>query len=154
LSNKALGSEKGSGKIILFKCYIYPKLGDQNTGCLKGNLDMDLKVFSTCVAFSVALMILFILINYPYYKMSYGAKARGVILRTVLLNILAICIGWTPVVYFWPDFSKSYLLPAACVVGALGCVGSRFIYHEIVPEELGKTLLQLLERKRNEQKET
>jgi hypothetical protein len=33
-------------------------------------------------------------------------------------------------------------------------VGSRFIYHEIVPEELGKTLLQLLERKRSEEKET
>ena len=115
---------------------------------------MNLKVFSICVIFSVALMILFILINYPYYRMSYGAKAKGIILRTVSLNILAICIGWTPVVYFWPGFSIKYLLPAACVIGALGCVGSRFIYHEIVPEELGKTLLQLLERKRSEEKET
>ncbi|MGE5445073.1 MAG: hypothetical protein ACM3SR_10810 [Ignavibacteriales bacterium] len=115
---------------------------------------MNLKVFSICVIFSVALMVLFILINYAYYKMSYGAKAKGIILRTVLLNILAICIGWTPVVYFWPAFSIKYMLPAACVIGALGCVGSRFIYHEIVPEELGKTLLQLLERRRSEEKGT
>src|ERR1700737_3364462 len=107
---------------------------------------MNLKVFSICVIFSVALMILFILINYPYYDMSYGAKAKGIILRTLSLNIMAIAIGWIPVVYFWPGFSQKYLLPAACAVGALGCVGSRFIYHEIVPEELGKTLLQLLER--------
>jgi hypothetical protein len=109
---------------------------------------MNWPTFLTCVLFSIALMVLFILINYPYYKMSYGPRAPIIIRRTILLNSLAIAIGWGPTVYFWPDFSRRYLLPAACIIGSLGCVSSRFIYHEIVPEELGRTLLELLERKR------
>lgn len=99
-------------------------------------------------------MILFVLINYPYYKMIYGSRARAIIQRTILLNALAICIGWIPVVKFWPEFSSKFLLSAAGIIGALACASSRFIYREVIPEELGKTLLELLERKRGQDEES
>ena len=112
---------------------------------------MDFQVFLICVSFSIVLMLLFVLINYPYYSLSYGSRSRSIILRTVLLNTAAIAVGWIPAVNFWPDFSKTVLLPAVCAIGTLSCVGSRFIYHEIVPEELGKTLLRIIERKREQE---
>ncbi|MBM3241524.1 hypothetical protein FJZ31_35020 [Candidatus Poribacteria bacterium] len=108
---------------------------------------MNFKVYLECVAFSVGLMALFVLINFPYYKMSYGEKTKQTILRTIILNCVAILIGWGPVVYYWSNFSLKFLLPAACILGALGCVGSRFIYHEILPKELAETMIELLERK-------
>lgn len=95
-------------------------------------------------------MVLFVLINYPYYKMSYGERAFRIVIRTILLNTLAILIGWGPVVFFWPEVSLKYLLPLASIIGALGCVGSRFIYPEIVPKELAKTLMQFLDKKRRD----
>jgi hypothetical protein len=36
------------------------------------------------------------------------------------------------------------------LIGALGCVGSRFLYHEIIPEELAKKLLELIQEKAKE----
>ncbi|MBI4911267.1 MAG: hypothetical protein HY823_00880 [Acidobacteria bacterium] len=111
---------------------------------------MDLAVYGTCFAFSEALMVLFVLVNYPYYKICYGSRIRSVLVRTVFLNSLAILVGWAPVVYFWPGFSQKYLLPLACVVGALGCVGSRFIYQEIIPEALAGRLVEFMERRSRE----
>lgn len=108
---------------------------------------MDIKTYLTCVAFTVALMILFVFINFPYYKITYGTKSRQIVLRTIILNTLAILIGWAPVVYFWAEFSLKYLLPFACTLGALGCVGSRFLYTEIIPEELAKTIIEIIERR-------
>lgn len=108
---------------------------------------MDLRTYLLCILFSIILMVLFVLINYPYYKNSYGIRTNGIILRTVLLNCMAILIGWAPVVHFWPEFSLKFLLPFTCIIGALGCVGSRFIYHEIVPEELAKRLIEIIEKK-------
>jgi hypothetical protein len=111
---------------------------------------MDLSIYGLCVIFSEALMILFIMINYPYYKISYGEKAGRIVGRTILLNSLAIIIGWGPAVYFWPDFSQKFLLPAACILGALGCVASRFIYQEIIPKELAETIIQIIKNKERE----
>jgi hypothetical protein len=108
---------------------------------------VDLKIYGLCVLFSSALMLLFVFVNYPYYKNSYGNKTRTIVYRTVLLNLCAILIGWVPVVHFWPQFSFKFLLPFACIAGALGCVGSRFIYHEIIPEELAKRLVEIIESK-------
>jgi hypothetical protein len=112
---------------------------------------MDIKVYSICVFFTEALMILFVFINFPYYKISYGRKAKKIMTRTIVLNTLALLIGWGPAVYFWPEFSQKYLLPAACILGALGCVGSRFIYQEIIPDELAETIIDLIERKKKEE---
>lgn len=108
---------------------------------------MDLRIYLICVAFTVALMVLFVFINFPYYRITYGSKAGRIATRTIFLNTLAIFIGWAPVVYFWPEFSLKYLLPFACTLGALGCVGSRFLYTEIIPEELAKTMLEIIERR-------
>ncbi|MGE5681340.1 MAG: hypothetical protein ACM34K_10725 [Bacillota bacterium] len=108
---------------------------------------MDIKTYLICAAFTAALMVLFVFINFPYYKITYGAKAKKIVVRTILLNTLAILIGWAPVVYFWAEFSLKYLLPFACTLGALGCVGSRFLYTEIIPEELAKTILEIIERR-------
>ncbi len=108
---------------------------------------MDYGVYSLSVSFSTALMVLFVFINYPYYKLSHGDKAQQIVIRTILLNSLAILIGWGPAVYFWPNASQKFLLPAAAILGALGCVGSRFIYPEIVPRELAKAMIELMERK-------
>lgn len=108
---------------------------------------MDLTIYFICIVITSALMILFVFINYPYYKMSHGEKAKRIVIRTIALNFVAILIGWGPVVFFWPMASLRYLLPLASIVGALGCVGSRFIYPEIVPKELAKTLVKLLEEK-------
>ncbi|MGE5402218.1 MAG: hypothetical protein ACM3S2_17605 [Ignavibacteriales bacterium] len=110
---------------------------------------MDIKTYLICVAFTVVLMILFVFINFPYYKITYGTRARRIVTRTIFLNALAILIGWAPVVYFWPEFSLKYLLPFACTLGALGCVGSRFLYTEIIPDELAKTMIELIERKKD-----
>ena len=101
--------------------------------------------FLICVSVSVALMLLFLMINFPYYRLTYGKRASRIVFRTFLLNSAAIVLGWAPVVYFWPVFSLRYLLPFASIIGALGCVGSRFIYHELIPEELARSLLDLLE---------
>jgi hypothetical protein len=114
---------------------------------------MDFKIYLECVAFSVGLMVLFVLINFPYYKMSYGEKTKQTVIRTIILNFIAILIGWGPVVYFWANFSLKFLLPTTCILGALGCVGSRFIYHEIIPKELAKTMIELLDRKMREERE-
>ncbi|MGE5350602.1 MAG: hypothetical protein ACM3P0_00865 [Acidobacteriota bacterium] len=111
---------------------------------------MEIKTYLICVAFTVALMVLFVLINFPYYKITYGSRAGKIAIRTVSLNTLAILIGWAPVVYFWPEFSLKYLLPFACTLGALGCVGSRFLYTEIIPEELAKTMIEIIERRTQE----
>ncbi|MCU7500477.1 MAG: hypothetical protein HF300_13505 [Ignavibacteria bacterium] len=108
---------------------------------------MEIRIYLICVAFTTALMVLFVFINFPYYKITYGIRAGKIAIRTVFLNTLAIFIGWAPVVYFWPEFSLKYLLPFACTLGALGCVGSRFLYTEIIPEELAKTMLEIIERK-------
>jgi hypothetical protein len=113
---------------------------------------MHYKQFFICVAFSFILMVLFVLINLPYYRITYGDKAIRIILRTILLNTLAIIIAWIPVVYFWPDFSFRILLPFICAIGGLGCVGSRFIYHEIVPETLAKSIIEIVERNVKEKK--
>jgi hypothetical protein len=107
----------------------------------------NFKTFFLCISFSIALMVLFVLINSSYYKLCYGSQARRIITRTILLNTLAIVIAWLPVVYFWQEFSMKILLPFACIVGGLGCVGSRFLYHEIVPEELAKKLVEMIEKK-------
>ena len=109
-----------------------------------------MKVFLLCTAVSIVLMVLFVLINYPYYKITYGEKANSIIVRTLGLNSAAIFIGWAPVVYFWPGFSLKYLLPFASIIGALGCVGSRFIYHELIPEELARKLLEMVEKRSGE----
>ncbi|MCU7491822.1 MAG: hypothetical protein HF312_19720 [Ignavibacteria bacterium] len=108
---------------------------------------MEIRIYLICVAFTTALMVLFVFINFPYYKITYGIRAGKIAIRTVFLNTLAIFIGWAPVVYFWPEFSLKYLLPFACTLGALGCVGSRFLYTKIIPEELAKTMLEIIERK-------
>jgi hypothetical protein len=50
-------------------------------------------------------------------------------------------------------FSKKFLMPFACVIGALGCVGSRFIYHEIIPDELAKRIIEVIERRKSEEKD-
>jgi hypothetical protein len=105
-----------------------------------------------CIGFSVVLMVLFVLINFPYYKLTYGEKTNKTVIRTVLLNSLAIIISWLPVMYFWPEFSYTILLPFVCVVAGLGCVGSRFIYHEIIPETLAKSIIEIVERKSKENK--
>jgi hypothetical protein len=114
------------------------------------------KIYFICTLFSAALMALFVFINLPYYKSCYGGKTTPIVLRTLLLNTAAICIGWAPVVYLWPSFSLKFLLPFACILGALGCVGSRFIYNEILPEELARRLIELIEQKTNgtEKKDT
>ncbi|MCU7495490.1 MAG: hypothetical protein HF314_17840 [Ignavibacteria bacterium] len=114
---------------------------------------MDVKTYLICVAFTVALMVLFVFINFPYYRITYGSRAGRIAIRTILLNTLAIFIGWAPVVYFWAEFSLKYLLPFACTLGALGCVGSRFLYTEIIPEELAKTMLEIIERRAGASKE-
>ena len=92
-------------------------------------------------------MVLFVSINASYYRLCYGEKARKIIVRTLILNTIAIVIAWIPVVYFWQEFSMKILLPFACIVGGLGCVGSRFLYHEIVPEELAKKLIEMMEKR-------
>ncbi|MDG5816071.1 hypothetical protein QA601_13340 [Chitinispirillales bacterium ANBcel5] len=107
-------------------------------------------IFAICVSVSIVLMVLFVFINHPYYKLTYGQKASRIITRTLLLNSAALLIGWAPVVHFWPTFSLRYLLPFASIIGALGCVGSRFIYHELIPEELARRLLELVEEKSKE----
>ncbi|MFW5774889.1 MAG: hypothetical protein ACOCW2_01250 [Chitinivibrionales bacterium] len=113
----------------------------------------SLSLFVICVLFSTALMILFVLINIPYYRMCYGQKTTSIVMRTIGLNFLAILLGWFPVIYLWPQFSRQILLPLAGIVGALGCVGSRFIYHEIIPEELAKRLIELVEQKKMGEKQ-
>jgi hypothetical protein len=113
---------------------------------------MNFKELFICVAFSFFLMVLFILINLPYYRITYGDKAIRIVMRTILLNSLAIVISWIPVVHFWPEFSLRILLPFICTIGGLGCVGSRFIYHEIVPETLAKSILETVERNAKEKK--
>jgi len=115
---------------------------------------LNVKVYLLCIGFSIVLMVLFILINYPYYQTSYGKRTKEIVLRTVVLNSLAIFVGWAPVVYLWPTFSYKFLLPFTCILGALGCVGSRFIYHEIVPEELAKRLIELIEQNNKGQNKT
>lgn len=108
---------------------------------------MDYQIYFYCIALSIVLMILFVLINFPYYRISYGAQSKSIVFRTVLLNSLAIVIGWGPVVAFWPDVSLKVLFPVTGIVGALGCVGSRFIYTEIIPRELAESMIEIIERK-------
>jgi hypothetical protein len=97
-------------------------------------------------------MSLFILINYPYYSITYGKNTNKIIVRTFLLNSVAILIGWFPVVFYWPNFSQKFLLPAICVIGALGCVGSRFLYQELIPEELAKVLIEYIDKNHPKEK--
>jgi hypothetical protein len=114
---------------------------------------MDFKTFFICVFFSLLLMALFVFINIPYYKVTHGEKAMRIALRAIMLNSAAIVIGWSPVVFLWPQFSYKFLLPFVCALGALGCVGSRFIYHEIIPESLAQSLIEIVERKAKEKDE-
>ena len=107
---------------------------------------MDIKLFLLCFGVSTVLMLIFVAINYPYYRMAYGDRTKVILTRTILLNTLAIAIGWAPLVVLWPEFSKKIALPLASALGALGGVGSRFIYPEIIPEELARTLVQLIEQ--------
>ena len=107
---------------------------------------LDVKLFFLCFGVSTVLILIFVAINYPYYRMAYGARTRGILTRTVLLNMLAIAIGWAPLVVLWPEFAMKYALPCAAALGAIGGVGSRFIYPEIVPDELAKALVRLIER--------
>ena len=107
---------------------------------------MNITLFLLCFGVSTVLMLIFVAINYHYYSMAYGDRTRAIVTRTVLLNTLAIAVGWAPLVVLWPEFSKNYVLPFASALGALGGVGSRFIYPEIIPEELAKTLVRLIER--------
>ena len=108
---------------------------------------MNVGLFLLCFGVSTALMLIFVAINYPYYQMSYGDRTKAILTRTVLLNTLAIAIGWAPMVILWPEFSKKFVLPAASILGALGGLGSRFIYPEIIPQALAKTLVRLMEEK-------
>jgi len=114
----------------------------------------SLRTYGICLIFSEFLMVLFVAINFPYYKVSYGEKATSIVIRTLLLNTIAIAVAWVPVVYYWPLFSKKFLLPFTCIIGALGSVGSRFIYHEIIPDELAKRILEVIERKKTAQEKT
>ena len=111
---------------------------------------MHVKTLSICILFSLLLMILFVLINYPYYKITHGDNVRRILARTILLNSIAIIVGWLPAVYFWPEFSLKFLLPFTCAVAAFACVGSRFIYQEIVPENLAKSIIEIIERNAKE----
>jgi len=79
--------------------------------------------------------------------MIYGKKIKVFLIRTISLNILAILIGWFPVVFFWPELSLKYLMPASCVFGAIACVGSRFIYSEIIPDQLAEQILKIIKEK-------
>ena len=108
---------------------------------------MNFKAYFVCIGPSIVLMILFVFINISYYQIMYGVKTRDFLIRTISLNILAILVGWFPVLYFWPDFSVKYLMPTSCVFGALACVGSRFIYSEIVPEQLAEQIVKLIRDK-------
>ena len=38
-------------------------------------------------------------------------------------------------------------MTTSCVFGALACVGSRFIYSEIVPEQLAEQIVKLIREK-------
>ncbi|MEJ2719631.1 MAG: hypothetical protein P8181_00640 [bacterium] len=107
---------------------------------------MDVNRFLLCFSVSTLLMLIFVAINYQYYRMAYGDRTRAIVTRTILLNTLAIAIGWAPLVALWPEFSKKFALPAASALGAIGCVGSRFIYPQIVPEELARSVVQLIEK--------
>ncbi len=98
-------------------------------------------------------MLIFVAINYPYYRMAYGHRTRAILTRTIVLNTLAIAIGWAPLVVLWPEFSRKFALPAAAALGAIGGVGSRFIYPEIVPEELAKALVRLIDKESKGDKE-
>ena len=108
---------------------------------------MNLRAYCVCIGPSIVLMILFVFINISYYQIMYGVKTRNFLTRTISLNTLAILIGWFPVLYFWPDFSVKYLMPTSYVFGALACVGSRFIYSEIVPEQLAEQIVKLIREK-------
>ncbi len=108
---------------------------------------MDLSSYFICILPSIALMVLFVFINLSYYQIMYGKKIKAFLIRTIFLNTLAILIGWFPVVYFWADFSVKYLLPGSCIFGALGCVGSRFIYSEVVPAQLAEQVAKLIREK-------
>jgi len=109
--------------------------------------EFDIKVYSICVGLSFVLMFLFVLINYPYYKITYGDLAIKIAIRAISLNLLAIAVGWGPLVYFWPKAALTVILPAGCVIGAIACVGSRFVYTEIVPEALVKAMVENIEKK-------
>jgi hypothetical protein len=109
--------------------------------------EFDFNVYAVCVGLSVVLMCLFVLINYPYYKITYGSQSIHIVTRAIFLNILAIAVGWGPVVYFWPEAALTVILPAGCVIGAFACVGSRFVYTEIVPEALVKAIVENIEKK-------
>ncbi len=111
---------------------------------------INIEIYSVCSGLSIILMVLFVLINLPYYQTIYGNKTRKIVLRTIILNCLAIFVGWLPVVYLWPEFSKKFLLPSAGILGALGSVGSRFIYQQIVPDELAKKIAEIIARKTDE----
>ena len=106
----------------------------------------NFRVYAICSFFSIVLMILFVFINYPYYKSISGGQTKITILKTLLLNATAILIAWGPVVYLWSDFSIKFLLPFACIIGAFGCIGSRFIYPEIVPDALAKKIIEYIEK--------
>lgn len=108
------------------------------------------KTFIICFSPSFLLMLIFVLVNLPYYKRVYGSKLVSNLIRTILLNTVAIIIGWFPVVYLWSKFSIQFLLPASCIFGAIAVVGSRFIYHEFVPENLVKELLIELKKESSE----
>lgn len=108
---------------------------------------MDLNSYFICILPSIALMVLFVFINLSYYQIMYGKKIKAFLIRTIFLNTLAILIGWFPVVYFWADFSVKYLLSGSCIFGALGCVGSRFIYSEVVPAQLAEQVAKLIREK-------
>jgi hypothetical protein len=110
------------------------------------DVHLHVKLFLLCFGVSTVLMLIFVAINYPYYKMVYGVRTKSILTRTVLLNTLAIAIGWAPLVVLWPEFSRKYALPCAAALGAIGGVGSRFVYPEIVPDELAKALVRLMER--------
>jgi len=108
--------------------------------------EFDLKVYAVCVGLSAVLMCLFVLINYPYYKITYGSQSIPIVIRAIILNIVAIAVGWSPTVYFWPNAALTVILPAGCVIGAFACVGSRFVYTEIVPEALVKAIVDKIEK--------
>ncbi len=107
----------------------------------------DSKSYLICSLFSIVLMILFVFVNYTYYKNISGNRVTKTLVRTISINTVAILIGWGPVTYLWPKFSITILLPFVCLIGAIGCVGSRFVYPEIVPEALAQKITEHIEAK-------
>tara|TARA_B100000315_G_C14329418_1_gene474576 strand:- start:215 stop:565 length:351 start_codon:yes stop_codon:yes gene_type:complete len=109
-------------------------------------INIDLKSYLICIGPSIALMMLFVSVNISYYQVMYGKKMYRYLARTVLLNTLAILIGWFPMVLFWTELAVKTVMPISCIFGAIACVGSRFIYTEIIPSQLAEQIVKLIKR--------